>query len=132
MGRKQWQRGGLTSLPRRRLALFGTFDQPFTVQNGLANVSGGAMVGFVTLFGIALRNSLMLMIHYGRLVRDHGQRWDATTVRQGPMDRLPAILITAIVTGLGLLPLALSAGTSLVTDLYERWMLQSSVNKSQL
>ncbi|MDX5929398.1 efflux RND transporter permease subunit [Acidiphilium acidophilum] len=79
---------------------------------GIGTVSLGVMVGFVTLFGIALRNGLLLMMHYGRLVHDHGQPWNAETVRQGAMDRLPAILLTATVTALGLLPLALSAGST--------------------
>ncbi|MBU6358271.1 MAG: efflux RND transporter permease subunit [Rhodospirillales bacterium] len=79
---------------------------------GIGTVSLGVMVGFVTLFGIALRNGLLLMMHYGRLVHDHGQSWNAETVRQGAMDRLPAILLTATVTALGLLPLALSTGST--------------------
>ncbi|MCW8309293.1 efflux RND transporter permease subunit [Acidiphilium sp. PA] len=108
------------ALQRGRAVALLALSLPFALIGGIAavwltgpaNVSLGGMVGFVTLFGIALRNGLMLMIHYGRLVRDHGQRWDAATVRQGAMDRLPAILITALVTALGLLPLALSAGTT--------------------
>ncbi len=108
------------AMERGRAVALLALGLPFALTGGIAalwltgpgNVSLGAMVGFVTLFGIALRNGLMLMIHYGRLVVDHGQRWDAATVRQGAMDRLPAILITAIVTALGLLPLALSAGTT--------------------
>jgi len=45
-------------------------------------------------------------------VHDHGQCWDAATVRQGAVNRLPANLITAIVTALGQLPLVLSDGTT--------------------
>ena len=79
---------------------------------GIGSLSLGAMVGFVTLFGIALRNGLMLMMHYGRLVREQGHPWNNDTVRQGAMDRLPAILLTASVTALGLLPLALNTGST--------------------
>lgn len=71
----------------------------------------GALVGLVTLFGISLRNGLLLLIHYRRMVLDEGIPWSWQTARQGAMDRLPAILITAIVTALGLLPLALAAGS---------------------
>ncbi|MGC9269781.1 efflux RND transporter permease subunit [Acidiphilium sp.] len=74
-------------------------------------LSLGAMVGLVTLIGLSLRNGLLLLIHYGRLVRQEGLTWSAATARQGAMDRLPAILITATVTAIGLLPLALAAGS---------------------
>jgi CzcA family heavy metal efflux pump len=92
---------------------------PFALAGGIAaawlvlhgGLSLGAMVGLVTLFGLSLRNGLLLLIHYGRLVRDEGLVWSAETARRGAMDRLPAILITATVTALGLLPLALATGT---------------------
>jgi CzcA family heavy metal efflux pump len=108
------------ALERGRAVALLALSLPFALIGGIAavwltgpgNVSLGAMVGFVTLFGIALRNGLMLMIHYGRLVDEHGQNWNTTTALKGAMDRLPAILITAIVTALGLLPLAISAGTT--------------------
>jgi CzcA family heavy metal efflux pump len=92
---------------------------PFALAGGIAAawlvlggaLSLGAMVGLVTLFGLSLRNGLLLLIHYGRLVRDEGLPWSAETARRGAMDRLPAILITATVTALGLLPLALATGS---------------------
>lgn len=74
-------------------------------------VSLGAMVGLVTLFGLSLRNGLLLLIHYRRLVTVEGLEWGWETARRGAMDRLPAILITATVTALGLLPLAVAAGS---------------------
>ncbi len=73
-------------------------------------LSLGAMVGFVTLFGITLRNSIMLLSHYRHMVIHEGRTWNADTAIDGAVDRLPAILMTAMVAALGLLPLALGSG----------------------
>ncbi len=73
-------------------------------------LSLGAMVGFITLFGITLRNSIMLMSHYQHLVTQEGRTWSLQTAIEGAVDRLPAILMTALVAGLGLLPLAIGSG----------------------
>jgi CzcA family heavy metal efflux pump len=73
-------------------------------------VSLGSMVGFVTLFGITLRNSVMLVSHYYRLVEEEGAPWTRETAIRGASERLPSILMTALVTALGLLPLALGTG----------------------
>ncbi len=73
-------------------------------------LSLGALVGFITLFGITLRNSIMLMSHYQHLVTREGRTWNVQTAMDGAVDRLPAILMTALVAALGLLPLALGAG----------------------
>ncbi len=73
-------------------------------------LSLGAMVGFVTLFGITLRNSIMLISHYQHLVQREGRSWNLETAVLGATERLLPILMTALVTGLGLLPLALQSG----------------------
>jgi CzcA family heavy metal efflux pump len=70
----------------------------------------GSVVGFVTLFGITTRNSIMLLSHYEHLVREEGQPWNAATAMRGASERLVPILITALVTALGLFPLALGSG----------------------
>ena len=75
-----------------------------------AVVSLGSIVGFVTLFGISLRNAIMMIAHWEHLVRAEGRRWDAGAAIEGAADRLVPILMTSLVTGLGLLPLALGAG----------------------
>jgi Cu/Ag efflux pump CusA len=72
----------------------------------------GALVGFVTLFGITLRNSIMMISHYEHLVETEGQEWNGDTAIRGAVERLAPILMTAAVTGLGLLPLALGSGNS--------------------
>ncbi len=69
----------------------------------------GAMVGFVTLFGITLRNSIMLISHYQHLVSQEGAIWGFETAVRGASERLLPITMTALVTAAGLLPLALFA-----------------------
>jgi len=73
-------------------------------------ISLGSLVGFVTLFGITLRNSIMLVSHYQHLINFDGKTWNAETAIQGASERLPSILMTALVTALGLLPLAAGSG----------------------
>ena len=70
----------------------------------------GAMVGFVTLFGITMRNSMMMVSHYEHLVNQEGMVWGAAAAIRGASERLIPVLMTAIVTALGLLPLALGSG----------------------
>jgi CzcA family heavy metal efflux pump len=73
-------------------------------------ISLGSLVGFVTLFGITLRNSIMLVSHYQHLVDEEGLEWGLETALRGASERLPSILMTALVTALGLLPLAAGSG----------------------
>ena len=73
-------------------------------------ISLGSLVGFVTLFGITLRNSIMLVSHYQHLIDFEGIEWGLETAIQGASERLPSILMTALVTALGLLPLAIGSG----------------------
>ncbi len=77
---------------------------------GGGDLSLGALVGFVTLFGITLRNSIMLISHYEHLVVGEGMPWGLEASLRGAAERLAPILMTALVTGLGLLPLALGSG----------------------
>ena len=67
----------------------------------------GGMVGFITLFGISLRNSILMIAHYEHLVEVEGMRWGLEAAIAGAADRLTPILMTSIVTGLGILPLAM-------------------------
>jgi CzcA family heavy metal efflux pump len=90
---------------------------PFALVGGIvaawitrASLSLGALVGFVTLFGITLRNSMLLLDHYQRLVEVEGMEWGLEAALRGASERLSPILMTALVTGLGLLPLALGSG----------------------
>jgi CzcA family heavy metal efflux pump len=67
----------------------------------------GAMVGFVALFGMAARNTILLVSHYDHLVRVESQPWDLATASRGAEERLTPVLLTASLTGLALLPVAL-------------------------
>ncbi len=73
-------------------------------------ISLGSLVGFVTLFGITLRNSIMLVSHYQHLIDVEECIWNLETAIRGASERLPSILMTALVTALGLLPLAAGSG----------------------
>ncbi len=73
-------------------------------------ISLGSLVGFVTLFGITLRNSIMMISHYQHLIDEEGCVWGLETCIRGASERLPSILMTALVTALGLLPLAAGSG----------------------
>jgi Cu/Ag efflux pump CusA len=77
---------------------------------GQATLSLGTLVGFVTLFGITMRNSIMMISHFEHLVTVEGSPWGLETALRGANERLIPILMTALVTALGLLPLALGSG----------------------
>ena len=90
---------------------------PFALAGGVVMVlatggvlSIGSLVGFVTLFGITLRNAIMLVSHYRHIVEVEGVAWDKAAAIRGAAERLSPILMTALVTALGLLPLALTSG----------------------
>lgn len=92
---------------------------PFALAGGVIAVaitggvlSLGALVGFVTLFGIAARNSILLISHVDHLVEHEGATPGYETVIRGARERVTPIIMTALVTGLGLAPLALDAGQS--------------------
>lgn len=101
---------------RRAVALV-MIDLPFALVGGVlsvmltgANLSLGSMVGFVTLLGISLRNSIMLISHYEHLVHIDGMTWNMDTAVRGASERLVPILMTALVTALALMPLAVTSG----------------------
>lgn len=72
-------------------------------------ISIASLVGFITLFGIAVRNGILLVNHYNHLMEHEGVApGDAIVI--GSVERLVPILMTAISAALGLVPLALAAG----------------------
>lgn len=90
---------------------------PFALLGGVlavaltgGSLSIGTLVGFVTLFGISARNAIMLVSHYDHLLLGEGRRWSLALALRGARERLTPILMTALVTALGLLPLALGSG----------------------
>ncbi|WP_020563429.1 efflux RND transporter permease subunit [Methylosarcina fibrata] len=89
---------------------------PFALIGGVAAVvltqatlSVGSVVGFVTLFGITVRNSIMLLSHYRHLTEVEGKSWNLATAVQGAQERLPSILMTGLVTALAMFPIAFNS-----------------------
>jgi CzcA family heavy metal efflux pump len=67
----------------------------------------GAMVGFVALFGMAARNTILLISHFDHLVAEEGESWSIHASMRGAEERLTPVLLTALLTALALLPVAL-------------------------
>jgi CzcA family heavy metal efflux pump len=90
---------------------------PFALVGGVlavamtgATLSIGSLVGFVTLFGVVARNAILMIAHVDHLIAREGATWSLESVLRGARERLVPILMTALVTALGLLPLAAASG----------------------
>jgi Cu/Ag efflux pump CusA len=68
-------------------------------------ISLGSLVGFLTVLGIAARNSIMLIDHYQHLERFEGEKFGPGLVLRGSVERISPIVMTALTTALALLPL---------------------------
>ena len=104
---------------RVRDALLVMLNLPLALIGGVAGVflAGGVLsvasiIGFITLFGIATRNGIMLVSHIHHLVREEGVTNLRDAVERAARERLVPILMTAMAAGLALVPLALRGGES--------------------
>jgi Cu/Ag efflux pump CusA len=71
-------------------------------------ISLGSLVGFLTVLGIAARNGIMLISHFQHLEREEGEEFGPALVLRGAKERLAPILMTALATGLALVPLVVA------------------------
>lgn len=69
-----------------------------------------AMVGFISLAGIASRNGILLLNHYLHLVQHEGESWTKEMIVRAGLERLAPVLMTALTSGIALVPLAMAAG----------------------
>ena len=74
------------------------------------NLTVAAMVGFISLCGIASRNGILLLNHYLHLVEYEGESWTREMVQRAGQERMAPVVMTALTSGIGLVPLALAAG----------------------
>jgi CzcA family heavy metal efflux pump len=110
-----------------RDALLVMVNLPLALIGGVVGVflAGGvldvaSMIGFLTLFGIATRNGIMLVSHIQHLMREEGVADFREAVERGARERLIPILMTAMAAGLALIPLAVGgdkAGSEVQTPM---------------
>jgi Cu/Ag efflux pump CusA len=106
-----------TALKSSADALIVTCNLPLALVGGVVGLYAGggvlsvaSLIGFITLFGIAVRNGIMLLAHIRRLMAEEGVGDLRQAVLRGSSERLAPILMTALSTGIALLPVGLGLG----------------------
>jgi CzcA family heavy metal efflux pump len=84
----------------------------FAVWMGGGILSLGSLIGFLTVFGIAARNGILMISHFQHLEREEGEEFGPGLVLRGAKDRLAPILMTTGATGLALVPLAVAGSVA--------------------
>jgi CzcA family heavy metal efflux pump len=104
-----------TSFENLRLAILTFFTLPWALVGGLlaAYFSGGilslgSLVGLLTILGIATRNGIMMISHFQHLEEKEGEPFGPALVMRGARERIAPIMMTALTTGLALVPLAIA------------------------
>jgi len=102
---RSW-RLGLMAFLALPMALVGGLLAAYLFGGGI--ISLGSLVGFFTVLGIVARNGIMLITHCQHLEREEGEPFGPALVLRGAKERLAPILMTALATGLALVPLVAS------------------------
>ncbi|CAA9236511.1 MAG: Cobalt-zinc-cadmium resistance protein CzcA; Cation efflux system protein CusA [uncultured Acidimicrobiales bacterium] len=102
------------SLRSWRLAVLSLFTLPIALIGGVIAAYGaggvislGSLVGFFTVLGIVARNGIMLISHFQHLEHEEGEPFGPALVVRGAKERLAPIMMTALTTGLALVPLVM-------------------------
>ncbi len=99
-----------------RLALMSFLSVPVAAVGGVLAayfasdgiLSLGSLVGFLTILGIVARNGIMMISHYQHLEQQEGEAFGPELIRRGARERLSPIMMTALATGLALVPLVIA------------------------
>jgi CzcA family heavy metal efflux pump len=97
---------GLMAFLALPMALVGGLLAAYLFSGGI--ISLGSLVGFFTVLGIVARNGIMLITHCQHLEREEGETFGPGLVLRAAKERLAPILMTALATGLALVPLVIS------------------------
>lgn len=105
----------VTSFENLRLATLTFFTLPWALVGGLLAayatngvLSLGSLVGLLTILGIATRNGIMMISHFQHLEEEEGEAFGPELVKRGAKERIAPIMMTALTTGLALVPLVIT------------------------